>query len=838
MPLDLYNKKRNFKNTPEPKGKVSRKYKNLFIIQKHDATHLHYDFRLELNGVLLSWAIPKGPCLDPTVKRLAIQVEDHPVEYGYFEGIIPKEEYGGGTVMLWDKGTWLSLDEDPAAAYHKGHLKFILKAKKLKGEWNLIRFKKDPEKKSWFLIKSKDKYAKPILNYDITLIKPNSVLTHFNLKEIEKKYAYTWTNKDGLKKPSTIKKSISTKQQKKTIKIDLPESRMPSIIYPQLATMVNEAPVGNDWIHELKFDGYRILAFKENNNIRLMSRNNREWTEHFTKISKAIKKLTSKKILLDGEVVLLDKNNKTNFQLLQNSIGKNKPFIYYIFDLLYYDKYNLMPLPLNERKSILKKLLTNFESNTLRYSDHIVGSGPDVFNKACEMGLEGIVSKNIHINYVEKRTKSWLKLKCVKRQEFVIGGFSPPKGSRSFFGSLYLGYYERGKLKFCGNVGTGFNQASLKNIYGLLSKNITKANPFSTKPPGITTAIWVKPKLVAEVEFSEWTTDGMLRHPSFKGLRKDKLAKNITREQETTLNKIKSVNQSKGINKKAQLPFKLTNPDKLLYPESNITKYNLAHYYYSIQEWILPYIVNRPLTLVRCPENYKDCFYQKHINKSTPDTLFGIKIKEKDKFGKCIYIKNIEGLMALVQMGTLEIHPWGSKIESIEYPDIITIDLDPAPDIKWKQVVITANRIKTHLLDFKLRSFVKTTGGKGLHVVIPIKPEYDWEQVKIFSRIFVKLIVSNYPNEYVSEMSKAKRKGKIFIDYLRNQRGATAVAAYSTRARPHAPVSVPLDWDELTTRIKDTSFTIFTLPQRLANLQKDPWKDFFKIKQSLGLDKI
>ena len=828
MTLKLYNKKRNFKKTPEPPGKKTNKDHNLFVIQKHGASHLHYDFRLELDGILLSWAIPKGPSLDPSVKRLAIHVEDHPVAYGHFEGIIPKGEYGGGTVMLWDIGKWISLDKDTIAAYQKGHLKFVLEAEKLHGEWNLIQFKK--EEKSWFLIKAKDKYAKSSSKYDITIKQPNSVVSSFDLDEIAENSQHLWTSKKGLvkKEKSTIKKNL--KPELKKIKIDLKPSVFPAIIFPQLATLVDKAPEGHEWIHELKFDGYRMIAFKKNNNIRLMSRNNKEWTNHFADIVAEIKKISVKNLIFDGEIVLLDENQTSDFQFLQNSIGLNKPFIYYIFDFLYYDKYNLMSLSLIERKKILKQIILSTNADNLQFSDYIVGSGSEVYKNACEMGLEGIISKEIHGQYEEKRTRSWLKLKCSKRQEFVIGGYSPPQGSRDYFGSLYLGYYDKkGSLIYCGNVGTGFTQNSLNEIHSQLKKNIIAKNPFNIKPPGVTTAKWVKPVLVGEVEFSEWTSEGMLRHPSFKGLRSDKPANKITREPELKLNKNEAGEKMKT--------YKITSPDKLIYPESKIRKQDLFDYYEEIHEWILPYIVNRPLTIVRCPEDYKECFYQKHINKSTPKSLYGIKIKEKEKSENCIYIKDEEGLMGLVQINTLEIHPWGSSIENIEYPDTITIDLDPAPEIEWKKIVETAKRIKKYFMDFKLKSFVKTTGGKGLHVVIPIKPEHKWNVVKDFTRAFVLMLVENYPDEYVSEMSKAKRKGKIFVDYLRNQRGATAIAAYSTRARPGAPVSVPLDWDELTNNIKDTSYNIATVPKRLQHLKKDPWREYFKIKQSLNIRK-
>lgn len=601
---------------------------------------------------------------------------------------------------------------------------------------------------------------------------------------------------------------------------------MPTAIAPELATLTDKIPTGDDWLHEIKFDGYRIIAFKRGQTVTLISRNNRDWSVYFENIIEEIKKLPVKNLILDGEIVLLDKQQKSSFQLLQNAIhaAEKKPFIYYIFDLLFYDKFNLMLEPLALRKNKLKQLLASANLSALRYSDHVTGSGTGVFKNACAMHLEGIVSKDKNSPYEERRNKSWLKTKCIKRQEFLIGGFSPPKKSREYFGSLYLGYYnQEGALVYCGNVGTGFTQASLKEIHAALKKNITAKNPFKSKPKGITTATWVNPVLICEIEFTEWTQEGMLRHPSFKGLRMDKKPRTITKENPIHLNE------------KDSPPYKLTHPNKIWYPEDQITKADIAAYYDQIQDWILPYVINRPLTLVRCPENYKSCFYQKHLTKNTAKGLFNVKI-EKQENG--IYIKDHTGLMTLIQMGTLEIHTWGSCVKNIEYPDMITFDLDPAPNVAWKEVVTAAKRIRKHLANYHLVSFVKTTGGKGLHVVIPIEPEYDWETIKNFAHVFVDFLVKKYPNEYIATMSKAKRQGKIFIDYLRNQRGATAICAYSTRARNGAPVSMPIAWEELSNKAEKNHFTIETALKRLEKLQADPWEDFFNIKQSLRLDKL
>lgn len=829
MSLKDYHRKRNFNKTAEPKGKIAKNDHYLFVIQKHAASHLHYDFRLELNGVLLSWAIPKGPCLEPSVKRLAIHVEDHPVEYGMFEGIIPKGEYGGGTVMLWDKGVWKPLDDDPTKAYHEGHLRFELDGHKLKGRWDLFRFK---DEKHWFLVKYKDKYAKPEVDYDITRQKPKSVLTDQTIEEIQENYQNVWTKK-GLSKAS----KKPSKSLRKKLKMDLPDnlnpSSFPQTITPQLATLVDEAPDGEGWLHEIKFDGYRILAFIKGKTITLKSRNNIDWTFKLQSIAQSLKKLSLKNAVLDGEIVLLDREGKSNFQLLQNAIKAEKAahFVYYVFDILYYDHFDLKSLPLIERKKILHSLIPD-ENITIRYSDHICNDGKAMFHTACEMALEGIISKRFDSTYQTRRSKSWLKVKCLKRQEFVIGGYTNPQGSRSHFGSLYLGVFnDKDELEFAGNVGTGFTKSSLKEIYEQLQPNISQKNPFNSRPPDAKHAHWLKPVLVAEVEFTQWTKDSHLRHPSFKGLRLDKAAKTVKREKAMPL---KSIKKEPKTRPKAST-FKITHPEKIVYPEDKYSKQDVLTYYEEVSDYILPFIKNRPLSLVRCPENYKECFFQRHYNKMTPKALKSIDIKSKDDIEPYIYLDDKEGLLSLVQMGVLEIHPWGSLITSLETPDIIIIDLDPAPDVTWKDVVTAAFDIKEELAQLKLISFVKTTGGKGLHVLIPIRPEYEWDVIKNFTHVFVDYLEKRKPAQYISKMTKSKRGGKIFVDYLRNQRSATAIGAYSTRSRIHAPVSVPLEWDELTHSREDTDFNIKTLPKRLEHLKKDPWSNFWKIKQSLNL---
>jgi len=826
--LKAYQKKRNFKKTPEPVGKLNASQKkDLYLIQKHAASHLHYDFRLELNGVLKSWAIPKGPSLDPSIKRLAVHVEDHPLAYGSFEGTIPQGEYGGGTVMLWDQGTWTT-KENREASYKKGHMTFTLHGKKLQGTWTLLKIKNNP--KNWLLIKLPDKYARAESDGDILEEKPLSVLSQQSIDEIAKKHAKTWTSnntvttkspKKNLKNPA-LKKLLSSFTNKK-------KSAQPSRINPTLATLVDQAPTGNTWLHELKFDGYRLICFSKKNSIKLLTRNHQDWTHKINSIVMALEKLKLGNTILDGELVALDEKGNIDFQTLQNTLHTNSlaPLYYYVFDIIYYDGFDLTSVPLLERKKLLSALLKSSTSDVIHYSDHTIGNGPLVFKNACKHNLEGIVSKEISSTYSQNRSQQWLKVKCNKRQEFVIGGYTAPQGTREYFGSLLLGFYATNKkFVYCGHVGTGFTQKSLAAVHKLLQKNQTSKMPFSSKPPTLKNVTWVKPKILVEVEFSQWTQEGRLRHPSFKGLRKDKSPTEVTLETPQTTKKM----QIKSI----LTDYKFSHPERVFYPQINVTKQDLANFYLKISRYILPYIINRPLTLVRCPQGLNEaCFFQKHSNETLPPGIFTKSIKEKKDHAPYLYIKDITGLMGLVQIGALEIHTWGCQINTVENPDMMVFDLDPAENVDWKEVINTAKLLKKQLALVNLQSFVKTSGGKGLHVVVPLDSSASWDKVVTFAHAFTELIVSQHPTKYLSTMSKTKRSGKIFIDYLRNNRGATTVAPYSTRAKNNAPISTPLSWQELTVRIKPDSYTIENLLGRLAKLQKDPWQDFYTIKQRL-----
>lgn len=823
--LTEYGKKRNFSKTAEPEGEVAPSAEgHLYVIQKHDATRLHYDLRLELNGTLKSWAVPKGPSLDPAEKRLAVHVEDHPVEYGSFEGIIPKGEYGGGTVMLWDRGWWEPIG-DADQSYEKGAIKFRLHGKKLRGAWMLVQMKgpRSEEGKNWLLIKETDDEASK--EKDITK-EAMSVKTGRQMEEIASAQDRIWKDAEetiGTLQPSALKGARKSEQ--------------PEFIKPQLATPATEAPSGDDWIHEVKFDGYRILAVLHSGKVKLLSRNGLDWTQRFKSVAQALPALPCKQAILDGEIVVLNKDGVSDFQALQNyaQMGEKHPIYYYLFDLPYCDGYDLTRSSLLDRKHFLLNLVKASDIPVLRYSEHIQGQGNLVFDNACKLRLEGIISKRANSVYETKRSKAWLKIKCGQRQEFVIIGYSAPSGSRSYFGALLLGYYnDKKELVYCGRVGTGFTEKSLKLIHGLLQPREIKSHaqllnaPRGAEARGVQ---WVKPELVAEVVFAEWTADQQLRHPSFKGLREDKKPMDIGRED--IVARQSSPPASTPPPKNAEETYvagvRLSNPQKVLYPEQGVTKLQLAQYYESVAEYMLPYITGRPISIVRCPQGVSEkCFYQRHVTDSLPDTVRGVDIETDEGVKPYIIIDNLQGLISLVQLGVLEIHPWGCREGDIEHPDWIVFDLDPAPDVAWERVIEASLLLRERLKEMRLPGFVKTTGGKGIHVVAPLKPELEWEQAKAMTKEIADRIVSERPKEYIATMSKAKRTSKIFIDYLRNGRSATSVAAYSTRARTGAPVSTPLTWEELESGVKPDQFNTQTLPERIASLTKDPWAGFFK----------
>lgn len=775
MGLELYKRKRRFGKTPEPAGRVRAEPGWSFTVQRHHARRLHYDVRLELDGVLVSWAVPKGPSLDPKDRRLAVRVEDHPVEYGTFEGAIPKGEYGGGTVVLWDRGGWEPVG-DPREGLRKGRLKFRLHGRKLRGGWALVRTRPaEGGKENWLLIKDRDEHAS---QEDVTRTRPESV---------SRRRPAVWRSD----RPSSKR----------------PLPPMPAFEPPQLAALVEAAPEGDGWLHELKFDGYRLLCRLEEGQVRLLTRRGHDWTASFKDAALALAGLDARQALIDGEIVALDAKGAPSFQALQNGRG---PFYYYAFDLLWLDGRDLRGRPLSERKAQLKRLL-GAAGDPVRYSDHVEGRGPAFYEEACRLGLEGIVSKRADSPYRSGRGKAWLKVKCLKRQELVVLGWTDPGGSRQRFGALLLGVRQAGALRYAGKVGAGFDEKTLRSVHERLAPLETGRPPVEPAPRE-KGAHWVRPELTAEVAFSEWTHDGKVRQAVFYGLRLDKPAAEVVQERPAP---------------------KLTNPDRVLYPEQGVTKADLAAYYEAVADRALAHIAGRPLAIVRCPEGHgKGCFFQKHPGRGTPKAVRSTPIIESGQPRRTLYIESFEGLLGLVQLGALEIHPWGCRVEDVERPDRLVFDLDPAPGLDWDRVTRAAATVRERLRELGLRSFVKTTGGKGLHVVAPLDPSLGWDETKAFAKRLAESVARREPGLYTSRLPKAEREGRLFIDYLRNGRGATAVAAYSTRARAGAPVALPVSWEELA-RLEPGQFTVKNVPRRLAALKKDPWEDFFQVRQSL-----
>jgi bifunctional non-homologous end joining protein LigD len=855
--LDTYQRKRDFSRTAEPEGKLSESPSGrLYLIQKHAARRLHYDLRLELGGVLKSWALPKGPSLDPEEKRLAVQVEDHPVEYGSFEGIIPAGEYGGGTVMLWDQGEWESIG-DPEAGLRKGHLSFRLHGKRLQGSWTLARLggKADPEEKNWLLIKKRDEMARVEGEYSTTREELSSIASGRSMEGIAGAADSVWkegravSGEDDKSRPEAAPAVISIEPA------GLPGVRkapMPKKVKPQLAIAVQEAPPGEQWLHEIKYDGYRLLCFIDRGNVRLLTRRGQDWTEKFSKAASAAASLPLTQAILDGEMVVLDEKGVSDFQALQNFLRNRQKgeLTYFLFDILHYEGYDLTRVPLAERKELLRRLLPPPEQGgTLRYSDHFTGRGEQVFQHACRFALEGIISKRAQSIYLQKRSSQWRKVKCLNRQEFVIGGFSDPGGGRSGLGALLLGYYETPrKLVFSGKVGTGFSEEVLRELRRRLEPLERASPPFVNPPAGAEArgVHWVRPELVAEVEFTSWTQDGRLRHPSYKGLREDKAATEIRLEEAVedpdrlsapAENEPASTGTSKRAARQA-VPMvagvRLSNPERILYPDQGVTKRALAEFYERIADFAVPHLAGRPLSLFRCPQGrHKECFFQKHFADGSPEHTRIVPIREKQEERDYLVVDDLAGVISLVQLGVLEFHPWASREDRLEQPDRMVFDLDPDPGIAWEKVIEGAFAVRDLLGGLGLRSFLKTTGGKGLHVVVPLVRRSSWEEVKAFSRSVAERLVEQSPRKYVATMSKSKRQGRIFIDHFRNSRGATAVAAYSTRARSGATVSTPLRWEELIPAIRPDHYTIENLPRRLARIGADPWEGFFEVRQSL-----
>ncbi|MEN7529555.1 DNA ligase D [Cupriavidus sp. DL-D2] len=845
-PLGKYHRKRDFAATPEPSGKTAgktiarRKTAALsFVIQKHAARRLHYDFRLELDGTLKSWAVPKGPSYDPADKRMAVHVEDHPLDYGGFEGVIPAGHYGAGTVIVWDRGVWIP-DNDPETAYREGKLKFALRGEKLQGHWTLVRMggKRARDDNAWLLIKERDEFARPASEFDVVEALPDSVLggTASKAKTASKKATKKTTNQAGKATPIALPDGAK-------------KAKLPLALSPQLATLVDKAPADSaNWQYEIKFDGYRILARVDGDDVRLFTRQGHDWTSKLRSLAAEIRDIGLPDGWLDGEIVVVDAHGITDFQALQNAFetAHVDQIQFYAFDLPYYDGHDLRAVPLANRRALLASLMADRTSQRVRFSDSFEADPGEMLQAACRMKLEGVIGKRVDAPYVSTRANSWIKLKCTHRQEFVIGGFTDPKGSRSGLGSLLLGVHDaQGKLRYAGNVGTGFDTATLDRLRKQLDALTTDTAPFDPLPRGVK-GHWVKPKLVAEVSFGAWTREGRVRHSVFHGLRSDKAAGSITVETPAAPAK-KVATKTRMAAKKAATKTSaprgktvvadvvVSHADRVIDKSTGLTKGDLVDYYARAAALMLPYLKARPLALVRAPSGIDgQQFFQRH-----GDTLHitGMKALDPDLWPghpALIEVTSEAAIVEAAQMNVIEFHTWNATSRAIDKPNQVVFDIDPGEGVKWPQIQEAAGLVRALLEALELESFLKTSGGKGLHVVVPLAPRADWETVRDFAQDAVIHMARTIPDRFVAKSGPRNRVGKIFIDYLRNGVGATTAAAFSARARPGLGVSIPVSWDELAELTSAAHWTIANVGARLQELSRhDPWAGFATSRQTL-----
>jgi len=856
--LDDYNRMRDFSATSEPAA-VKRRGRSKatehalqFCIQKHDASHLHYDFRLELDGALKSWAVPKGPSLDPKVKRLAVHVEDHPLDYATFEGSIPEGHYGAGDVIVWDRGVWIPL-EDPAKAYAKGKLKFELQGEKLSGIWNLVRTHMPGKKENWFLIKHQDSAARPQDDYDVLSAEPDSVLSERTL--ISKPKLAAEQAKPVKKSPAKPRKAASgtlTGARK---------AKLPAQLKPELATLVDSAPEGQ-WSYEIKFDGYRIMARIDHDQVQLFTRNGHDWTHKLPQQAQALAALGLESAWLDGEMVVANEHGVPDFQALQNAFeaGRSASIMYYLFDMPYLNGVDLREVPVEERRAALSTVLGGHEQPLLRFSEAFDETPDALLNSACQMQMEGLIGKRLGSPYVSRRSSDWIKLKCKHRQEFVVVGYTDPKGARSAFGALLLGLHDRdsGELRYAGKVGTGFNETTLKSILAQLKPLQVKKAAMVNPPSGFEAkgVHWLKPNLLAEVAFAEMTKDGSVRHAVFHGLRNDKPARSITEERAKPVKTSAKATPSKKAAstkktaeshkatepKKAELApsqlglasgkVRITHPDRVIDAVSGTTKMQLAEYYASVAEWILPQLKDRPVALVRAPDGIAgELFFQKNAERLA---IPGITTLDKDVTGQPVMlINNAEALIGAVQMSTVELHTWNATTVDLDKPDCFVLDLDPDPALPWKSMVEATALTLTVLDELGLKAFLKTSGGKGIHLVVPLTRKHGWDEVKDFSHAIVSHMAKLLPERFSAVSGPKNRVGRIFIDYLRNGLGATTICTYAARTREGLPVSVPLFREEVGEIKGGNQWNISNVHERLNDVGDEPWADMKKVRQSI-----
>lgn len=852
--LATYRQKRDFTATPEPEaGGVESPYARAFVIQKHWARNLHYDFRFELDGSMKSWAVPKGPSLDPHVKRMAVHVEDHPISYNRFEGEIPPKQYGAGRVIIWDKGVWTPIG-DPREGYEKGHLKFELAGHKLAGRWVLIRMKGRGEKQEpWLLIKEADEWARDEADYSVVDAEPDSVA---DLPPVGNVQQATEPAPTPRKKRAGTAKAAASKARKpahtrarRAAGDSLPDgavkAELPRTLSPQLATLADAVPgAAGDWLYEIKFDGYRMLAQVDGGVVRLVTRNGHDWSAKLASVVSALEALDLEPAWLDGEIVLLDDDARPSFQLLQGAFDTRRTdeIVYYLFDLPYYHGHDLRGLPLVERQALLNGLFARNASPSLRLSESFEGAPDAVREAACRLSLEGVIAKRKASRYVSRRSPDWLKLKCAQRQEFVIGGYTDPSGARTGFGALLLGVHDdEGALRYAGKVGTGFDAQSLADLAAKLEPLRRKTRPFADATDADRSAHWVTPKLVAEVSFGEWTSAGRLRHAVFKGLRSDKPASAIVRERAkgvasaskaaATASKRKSRTVAPA---DAPLEVPVSHADRVIDKLTGRTKLDVVSYYARIAPLMMPHLEARPVSLVRAPAGIGgELFFQKHLEAMDIEGLRALDPALDPGHAPLVAVAEPRGLQYAAQMNVLEFHTWNATRDRIMKPDRMTFDLDPGEDVAWRAVIEAAHVVSAFLEELGLASFLKTSGGKGLHIVVPIKRLYDWDTAKGFTQAVVRHLANTLPQHFSAKSGPRNRVGKIYVDYLRNGFGATTVAAWSLRARPGLGVSVPVGWNELDSLTGGAHWTLENVDERF-DVGNAPWEDYAGAAQALG----
>ncbi len=824
--LKKYREKRNFKVTSEPAGGgQANEQARAFVIQKHWASRLHYDFRLELDGAMKSWAVPKGPCYDPAVKRMAVQVEDHPIAYNQFEGQIPEGQYGAGKVIIWDEGKWMPVG-DPRKGYREGHLKFDLQGVKMQGRWALIRLKgKESDKQPpWLLIKDRDAFARSEREFSVVDEMPDSVVP---LREAE-------DQPEG--QPEDLPEDLPDSPVDGQDALPGVAADLPAQLKPQLATLVDGVPRhASDWLYEMKFDGYRLVVRIEGDDVRLYTRNGHDWSAKLSHLVEAFRALPAKWAWVDGEIVMLDREGIPNFQALQNAFDgeRTQDIVFYAFDLPFIGKRDLRQEPLAVRRALLQQLMDTTQDDQLRFSEALEASPSDLVATACKMGLEGIMAKRLSSPYVSRRSDTWVKVKCARRQEFAIVGYTAPKGSRAGLGALLLAVTEQdGSLRYAGKVGTGFDDASLVSLQKRLASIETDKKPVANAPAagGVR---WVKPELIAEVSFGEWTGGGHIRHSVFRGLRQDKPVRAISREKAVPVKDIegdavatkparKAAPAAKGSRAKGG---KLTNPDRVIDPSTKLTKLDLARYYALVAPLMLEHLKGRPVSFLRAPAGIQgEFFFQKHLEAAMPGVK-SLPAKLDPDHPPLLEVPTAEAILSAVQMNVVEFHTWNAVKTSIGKPDRMLFDLDPGEGVQWPAMQQAADLVRVLLQEIGLQAWLKTSGGKGLHVVVPLRKQYDWDTVKRFSQVIVQHLARTLPQLFVAKSGPKNRVGKIFADYLRNGFGATTVCAWSARARPGLGVSVPVKWEELDKLTGGAHWTIQDIHTRL-DAGNTPWDDY------------